>query len=78
MGGDAAGDTLYFIEDLIGSGHNDRLTGTAFANRLYGERAATSSAAVTATTLWSAAAAATSSTAELASTWPTIPALQAR
>ena len=35
-GGDAAGDTLYFIENLTGSAFNDRLTGTAFGNRIEG------------------------------------------
>ena len=35
-GGDADGDTLYQIEDLIGSGFNDRLTGDANGNWLEG------------------------------------------
>ncbi|MBC6438307.1 MAG: hypothetical protein GDA52_09285 [Rhodobacteraceae bacterium] len=35
-GGDAAGDTLTNIENLIGSDHNDTLTGDAGANRLDG------------------------------------------
>jgi Ca2+-binding RTX toxin-like protein len=36
VGGNAAGDTLFQIENLIGSNFNDRLTGDAFANRLDG------------------------------------------
>jgi Ca2+-binding RTX toxin-like protein len=36
VGGDAAGDTFFAIEDLIGSTGDDRLVGHGFANRLYG------------------------------------------
>jgi Ca2+-binding RTX toxin-like protein len=35
-GGDAAGDLLYYIEYLVGSGSGDRLTGNHVSNRLYG------------------------------------------
>jgi Ca2+-binding RTX toxin-like protein len=35
-GGDAAGDRLYSIENLIGSDHNDTLAGNAFDNVLTG------------------------------------------
>ncbi len=35
-GGDAAGDTLVGIENLIGSAFNDSLTGTTAANTIYG------------------------------------------
>jgi Ca2+-binding RTX toxin-like protein len=36
IGGDAQGDTLVNIEDLIGSNQNDTLTGSSAANFLYG------------------------------------------
>ena len=39
-GGDAEGDTLSSIEDLIGSAFNDTLTGSAVANTLIGGRGA--------------------------------------
>lgn len=36
LGGDAEGDRLVSVEDLVGSAFDDRLTGSRFANRLWG------------------------------------------
>jgi Ca2+-binding RTX toxin-like protein len=36
-GGDAAGDTFYYINNLLGSANNDTLTGNANANTLMGD-----------------------------------------
>jgi len=36
LGGDAAGDTLYLVQNVIGSAHNDLLVGDGNANRLEG------------------------------------------
>ena len=36
IGGDAGGDTFSSIENLLGSAHNDALTGDGFDNRLFG------------------------------------------
>lgn len=36
LGGEAEGDTLYFVERVYGSNHNDLLTGNTAANLFYG------------------------------------------